>query len=85
MREPALACSFFFAWTGEFCEGLESFLGADVQHGFHVAPVPPSPGSCIAMSSKGGRITATHTRQAGVFSTEELATVRQQLHADLAG
>jgi hypothetical protein len=78
-------CSFFFAWTGEFCEGLESFFGAEVQQGFHVAPVPPSPGSCVAMSVRDGRISATHTRQDGVFTAAELDAFRTQLRADLVG
>ncbi len=78
-------CSFFFAWTGEFCEGLQSFFGAELQQGFHVAPAPPSPGSCVAMSARDGRITATHTRQDGVFTPAELDAFRTQLHADLVG
>lgn len=78
-------CSFFFAWTGEFCAGLDSFFGAPVLDGFHVAPVPPSPGSCLAMSLRGGRLSATHVRQKGVFAPTELDAFRAQLRADLVG
>ena len=78
-------CSFFFAWTGEFCEGLDRFFGAEVRTGYHIAPVPPSPGSCVAASLKDGRITATHTRQEGVFTPEELDAFAAQLRADLVG
>jgi hypothetical protein len=78
-------CSFFFAWTGEFCAGLERFLGAEIRDGFHVAPAPPSPGSCLALCLRGGRLHATHVRQDGVFSPAEVEVFRAQLHADLAG
>ena len=78
-------CSFFFAFTGEFLGGQERFLGAEIRNGFHVAPVPPSPGSCIALSLRGGRLNATHAWQRGVFSAAERARLRAQLHADLGG
>lgn len=78
-------CSFFFAWTGAFCEGLDHFLGAEIADGFHVPAVPASPGSCVAMSLRGGRLNATHVRQAGVFSDDELKLFRAKLRADLAG
>jgi hypothetical protein len=76
-------CSFFFAFTGEFLQGLKRFFGAELIDGFHVAPVPPSPGSCVAMSLRGRRLNATHVRQRGVFSPQELAVFRERLHADL--
>jgi hypothetical protein len=78
-------CSFFFAWTGEFCAGLDRFLGAELRDGFHVAPAPPSPGSCLSMCLRGGRLHATHVRQDGVFSPAELDVFRAQLRADLVG
>jgi hypothetical protein len=78
-------CSFFFAFTGEFLPGLASFLGAEIRGGFHVAPVPPSPGSALALSLRGGRLGATHVRQRGVFDADELAVFREQLRADLLG
>lgn len=78
-------CSFFFAWTGEFCEGMQRFFGAEVRTGYHIAPVPPSPGSCVAASMKDGLITATHTRQQGVFTPEELEAFAAQLRSDLTG
>jgi hypothetical protein len=77
-------CSFFFAYTGEFLGGLERFLGAEIRNGFHAAPVPPSPGSCAAMSLRGGRLNVTHVRQHGVFSEAEQALFRESLRADLA-
>jgi hypothetical protein len=76
-------CSFFFAWTGEFLAGQRQFLGAEIRDGFHVAPAPPSPGSCLAASLFGGRLHATHVYQAGVFSDEERALFAEQLRADL--
>ncbi|MDH3212838.1 MAG: hypothetical protein OEM05_10170 [Myxococcales bacterium] len=76
-------CSFFFAYTGEFAPDLERFCGAEVRNAFHVAPVPPSPGSCLAFSQRGGRLNATHVHQAGVFSESERALMRDTLRADL--
>ncbi len=76
-------CSFFFAYTGEFLPGLERFFGAEIESGFHVPAVPPSPGSCLALSFHGGRLQVTHVRQDGVFSARELAILREQLRADL--
>jgi hypothetical protein len=76
-------CSFFFAYTGEFLDGLERFLGCEIRNGFHVAPVPPSPGSCVAMSLFGGRLNATHVYQEGVLSEREREIFRAQLRADL--
>jgi hypothetical protein len=78
-------CSFFFAYTGEFLPGLERFLGAGIRSGFHVAPVPPSPGSCVALSFHRGRLGATHVHQAGVFSEPERRIFGEQLRADLLG
>ncbi len=76
-------CSFFFAFTGEFLGGLDHFLGAKIHNAFHVAPVPPSPGSCAAMSLRKGRLNVTHVRQRGVFSDAEQALFRASLQADL--
>ncbi len=78
-------CSFFFAFTGDFLPGLTHFLGAEIRGGFHVAPVPPSPGSALALSLRGGRLGATHVRQRGVFDADELAVFREQLRDDLVG
>jgi hypothetical protein len=76
-------CSFFFAYTGEFLAGVERCFGAEVRNAFHVAPVPPSPGSCAAMSLRGGRLNVTHVHQAGIFSDLERARFRDSLRADL--
>jgi hypothetical protein len=76
-------CSFFFAFTGEFLGGLEHFLGAEIRNAFHVAPVPPSPGSCAAMSIRRGRLNVTHARQHGTFSEAEQALFWDTLRADL--
>jgi len=78
-------CSFFFAFTGDFLPGLDHFLGAEIRDGFHVAPVPPSPGSCVAVSVRGGQLAATHAYQTGVFSARELEIFRAQLESDLQG
>ena len=76
-------CSFFFAYTGEFLGRMEHCFGAELRNGFHVAPVPPSPGSCAAMSLRNGRLNATHVVQHGVFSEAEQAVFRDSLRADL--
>ena len=76
-------CSFFFAYTGEFADGLDHFLGANIENAFHVAPVPPSPGSCAAISTFRGRLNVTHVHQAGVFTQEERDLFRSQLTTDL--
>jgi len=78
-------CSFFFAFTGDFLAGVDHFLGAEIRDGLHVAPVPPSPGSCVAVSLRGGRLGATHAYQRGVFSGSELVIFRDQLQSDLRG
>ena len=78
-------CSFFFAWTGEFLAGLQTFLGSPIESGFHVAPVPPSPGSCLALSFHAGRLHATHTWQEGVLSAGERQALLGRLRADLLG
>ena len=63
----------------------ERFLGAEIRNGFHVAPVPPSPGSCIAMSLRGDRLNATHVYQASSVSDKEREILREQLLRDLLG
>ncbi|MFP8879644.1 MAG: hypothetical protein AAEJ52_19345 [Myxococcota bacterium] len=78
-------CSFFFAFTGDFMKDVDSFLGAEIWNGFHVAPVPPSPGSCIAMSLRGDRLNATHVYQASSVSDKEREILREQLLRDLLG
>lgn len=78
-------CSFFFAYTGEFAEGMDTFFGAPVANGHHVAPVPPSPGSCVAVNLFRGRLNATHVYQHGVMSAPERACFRAQLRADFLG
>jgi len=76
-------CSFFFAYTGEFLSGLDHFLGSEIHNGFHVPPVPPSPGSCVAMSIQGERLNATHVFQDGVLSDREREIFAAQLRSDL--
>jgi hypothetical protein len=76
-------CSFFFAFTDGFLPGLKSFFGAEIRNGFHVPPVPPSPGSCLALSLREGQLNATHVHQRGVFSERELAIFSERLRADL--
>jgi len=82
---PGELCSFFFAYTGEFLAGQTSFLGSEIRNALHVAPVPASPGSCVAMSLRDGRLNVTHVRQHGVFSDAEHRRFRESLQADLAG
>jgi hypothetical protein len=78
-------CSFFFAYTDAFLPGLTGFFGAEIRNGFHVPPVPPSPGSCLAISLRDQRLNLTHVHQRGVFSERELAIFRERLRADLLG
>ena len=78
-------CSFFFAFTDGFLPGLQSFFGANIGNGFHVPPVPPSPGSCVALSLRDQRLNVTHVHQRGVLSERELALFRERLRADLLG
>lgn len=77
-------CSFFFAWTGGFLGDQERFFGAEILDGFHAAPVPPSPGSCLAASLRGGRLNATHVYQEGAFEDAELALFDRRLRDDLS-
>jgi hypothetical protein len=76
-------CSFFFAFTGDFAAGVETFLGAPVRNGFHVPAVPPSPGSCAAMSLYGGRLNLTHVYQRGALSEEEVRRFAADMRAEL--
>ncbi len=78
-------CSFFFAYTAEFADGLDSFVGGQVLNAHHVAPVPPSPGSCLALNLFRGRLNATHVVQRGVFTAQEREVFDEQLRADLLG
>jgi hypothetical protein len=78
-------CSFFFAFTDAFLPGLASFFGAPIRNGFHVPPVPPSPGSCLAVSLRDQRLNLTHVHQRGVLTERELAIFRERLRADLLG
>lgn len=78
-------CSFFFAYTGEFAAGIDQFLGAPIENGFHAPPVPVSPGSGAAMSLRGGRLNVSHVQQAGLFSEDERGLFQATLRADLLG
>ncbi|MGH7287139.1 MAG: hypothetical protein ACREI8_03875 [Myxococcota bacterium] len=78
-------CSFLFAWTGVFCEGLESFFGAPLLDGFHAPSVPASPGSGVFFSQRGAQLQMTHIRQRGVLSEAELECFRASLLRDLRG
>ncbi len=78
-------CSFFFAYTGEFCPGLEHFFGARVEDGFGVPSVPASPGSALVLSLREARLGVTHVRQRDAWSASELALFREQLTRDLLG
>ena len=78
-------CSFFFAFTDGFLPGLKRFFGAEIRNGFHVPPVPPSPGSCVALSLRDQHLNVTHVHQRGVLSERELAIFRERLRADLLG
>jgi hypothetical protein len=78
-------CSFFFAYTGPFCAGLERFFGAEVQQGFHAPAVPPSPGSGLVVSLHGPRVNCTHVRQRGALDEAEQAAFRERLERDLEG
>jgi hypothetical protein len=78
-------CSFFFAWTGEFCPGLERFYGAVVEDGFGVPSVPASPGSGLVLATHGGRFGYTHVRQRDAWQPDEVAVFHAQLARDLHG
>lgn len=75
--------SFFFAYTGEFLAGMDTFLGSEIQSAYHVPPVPVSPGSCAAMSLRDDRLSVTHVAQNGLFTSEELRIFDGQLRRDL--
>ena len=78
-------CSFFFAYTGEFCPELERFFGGSVEDGFGVPSVPASPGSGLVLALHAGRIGYTHVRQRDAWRPGELEVFRAQLVADLLG
>jgi hypothetical protein len=78
-------CSFFFAYTGQFCPELTHFFGACVEDGFHVPSVPASPGSSLVFSFRGERLGYTHVRQRDVFTPQEIALLRETLARVLMG
>jgi len=78
-------CSFFFAYTGEFCPGLDTFFGAPIEDGFGVPSVPASPGSALVLAYHNGRVGYTHVRQRDAWQARELDVFREQLAADLVG
>jgi hypothetical protein len=78
-------CSFFFAYTDQFLPGMGSFLGAPIENAFHAPSVPPSPGSSVILSIRGGRLNLTHVYQDGALSEEERARLRARLRDDLLG
>jgi hypothetical protein len=76
-------CSFFFAFTGDFLGRLDSFLGAPIVNGYHVPAVPPSPGSCAALSLRAGRLNLTHVYQQGVVGDDELVAFANTMRREL--
>ncbi len=78
-------CSFFFAYTGGFCDGLSEFFGAAVEDGFHAPAVPPSPGSSLVFSLREGCVGTTHVRQRDLLTPGEFALLHEQLARDLTG
>jgi hypothetical protein len=76
-------CSFFFAWTGEFCPGLDQFFGAPIEDGFGVPSVPASPGSGLVLALHRGRLGYTHVRQRDAWHPDEVALFHAQLARDL--
>ncbi len=78
-------CSYFFAYTGEFSQGLEDFVGAPVLNGFHAPAVTQSPGSVAAISLFQGRMNISHVFQQDVISDAERDCFRARLLEDLLG
>ncbi|MEM7409387.1 MAG: hypothetical protein AAF430_04025 [Myxococcota bacterium] len=78
-------CSFFFAYTGEFCPGLDRFFGAPVHDGYGVPSVPASPGSGLVFALRGGQLGATHVYQRDAWTDDDLGIFRGQLEQDLLG
>jgi len=76
-------CSFFFAFTGSFLGDAEEFLGVPIRNGFHVPAVPPSPGSCAAMSVFKGRLNLTHVYQKGAVSELEAESFAAAMREEL--
>ncbi len=76
-------CSFFFAFTGDFLPAVQSFFGAEVRNGFHVPAVPPSPGSCAAMSIHQGRLNLTHVYQKGAVTEQEVERFGEDMRSEL--
>jgi len=76
-------CSFFFAFTGDFLGGLDTFLGVPIANGYHVPAVPPSPGSCSALSFRAGRLNLTHVYQEDVVSDAERTAFTAALRREL--
>ena len=77
--------SFYFAFTGEFLPGLDSFFGAEILNGFHAPSVMPSPGSSVVMSIRDGRLNVTFIYQRGAVGDDECLLLREQLLDDLLG
>ena len=77
--------SFYFAYTDEFLPGMDTFCGAEILNGFHVPSVMPSPGSCVIMSIRDGRLNMTLIYQRGAVADDERLRLHEQLRDDLLG
>ncbi len=77
--------SFFFAYTAEFAPAAQSLCGAPILDAFHVPGVPPSPGSAIVFSLRGGGLDVVHVHQDAVLSAREQQVFQDSVLRDLAG
>ncbi len=75
--------SFFFAYTGETCAGMDRFLGARVRAIRHIAPVAKPPGVAVVFSRRRGRVCATLSWLEGCFDSPELALFNEVLGREL--
>src|SRR6185369_11719707 len=77
--------SFFFAYTAEFAPAAQSLCGAPILDAFHVPGVPPSPGSAVVFSLRGGGLDVVHVHQDGVLSAREQHVFQDSVLRDLSG
>lgn len=75
--------SFFFAYTAEFAAAADVLCGAEILDGFHAPGVPPSPGSALAFSLRGGGLDIVHVHQNGMLAADELALLHGRVLHDL--
>lgn len=71
--------SFFFSDTGDSVKGFDKFLNFDIKDIHHYPPNMTPPGLTIVFTQFRNRLRVVIARGSNILTTEELATLKQQL------